>query len=302
LNGVALESGNPLLERVLGAQDPAVRLQMARWLTLPSRDPDCQRQLLGRLLDDPSVAVRRIALGWCATRQPNNHLPSVRAALLDQSSIIRSIAQFLIPKLEQIDLRRFYREAVCHAERQHLKAALGGLGEIGQPGDADLVVTFIDAPEAKIRKAALGALANLALEAHFEVFINALQSESPGISRRARMALDRHASHIGSERLEMIFAETPHSHVRRQTLSLINGLPKWQKLPILIEIFGSAEPSTRKIAENFLRSWLWTYNKTHHVQPTKPEVARLRQAVAAEGSKFEGRLGTDLRALLQSLH
>jgi hypothetical protein len=246
--------------------------------------------------------VRRIALGWCATRQPNDHLPTIRAALLDQSSIIRSIAQFRIPKLESIDLRRFYREAVCHAERLHLKAALGGLGEIGQSGDADLVVTFVDAPEAKIRKAALGALANLALEAHFEVFVNALQSESPGISRQARMALDRHALHIGSERLETIFAETPHSHVRRQTLLLINRLPKWQKLPLLIEIFGSAEASTQKRAEDFLKSWFWNYNRTHHVQPTKPEIARLRQAVAAEGLKFDGGLGTELRALLQSLH
>jgi HEAT repeat protein len=261
-----------------------------------------QRQFLGGLLDDPSVAVRQIVLGWCATQQPNNHLPAVRAALLDQSRIIRSIAQFRIPKLEPIDLRRFYREAICHGERNHLKAALGGLGEIGQSGDADLVITLVDAPETSIRKAALGALANLALEAHFEVFVDGLQSDSPGVSRQARMALDHHALHIGAERLETIFAETPHSHVRRQTLSLINRLPKWQKLPILIEIFGNAEPSTRKTAENFLKSWFWTYNRTHHVQPTKPEIARLRQAVAAEGSKFEGRLGTELRALLQSLH
>jgi HEAT repeat protein len=245
--------------------------------------------------------VRRIALGWCATRQPNIHLPTVRAALLDQSSIIRSIAQFHIPKLEPIELRTFYREAVCHAERLHLKAALGGLGEIGQSEDADLVVTFADAPEAKIRKAALGALAKLALEAHFEVFVSALQSDSPGISRQARMALDRHALLVGSERLETIFAETPHSHVRRQTLSLINRLPKWQKLPLLIEILGSAEASTRKTAENLLESWLSNYNRTHQVQPTKPEIARLRQAVAAEGSKFEGGLGSELRALLQSL-
>lgn len=225
----------------------------------------------------------------------------MRSALLDPSGIVRSIAQFHLPKLEPIHLREFYREAVCRSDRRWLKAALGGLGETGGAADADLVVAFLDAPELKIQRAALAALAKLALEAHLEIFVHALQSSSPGVSHEARAALDRHAPDIGAERLASIFAKTPHAHVRRQALALINRLSKWQKLPLLIEIFRGSDAPSRKAAENFLQSWVANYNRTHNVQPTKAEAARLRHAMTAEGPKLDGRLGLELGSIVKSL-
>ncbi|MEO8351707.1 MAG: HEAT repeat domain-containing protein [Chthoniobacteraceae bacterium] len=289
------------LEQVIGSNDPAVRLQATCWLTQPTAPLDLQHQILPRLLDDRFVAVRRVALGWCAAREPQLHLLRLREALLDESCTIRSIAQFHLPKLEPIDLRDFYRTAVRQRDPRSLNAALGGLGETGRTDDAELVVPSVDAPEPKIRKAALGALAKLALEAHVEIFIGALQAGSPGVSRQARLALNRHAQSVGADRLAAIFADSPHPHVRRQALSLINRLPKWQKLPLLIEIYGGSEDSAQRTAESFLRSWLWTYNRTHQVQPTKPEIARLRLAIATHGSKFERRLGVEFHAITGSL-
>ena len=295
------ETEEGVLERVIRSKDPAARLQLACWLAAGNTLPELQRQLIPRLLDDRVVAVRRVALGWCATREPGNHVATLRAALLDPSALIRSIAQFHLPKIEPIDLRHFYRAAVTEFERRLLKAALGGLGETGRSTDADLVVRFLDAPEPKIRRAALGALAKLALETHLEIFVDALQSSSAGVSRQARIALDRHAQIVGAGRLEAIFAEARHAHVRRQALSLINQLPKWQKLPLLIEIFGGSDESIRKVAENFLRNWLANYNRTHNIQPTKAEVARIRRAMDAQGLKLEGRLRLEFGALVKSL-
>jgi HEAT repeat protein len=225
----------------------------------------------------------------------------LHAALLDESGLVRSVAQFHLTKIEAIDLHRFYREAVCRSERRLLKAALGGLGETGRATDAHLVIPLLDAPEAKIRSAALGALAKLALEPHLDLFVQALQSSSAGVSRQARFALERHSETVGAERLALIFAETPHAHVRREALRLMDRLSKWQKLPLLIEIFGGSDSATRKTAENFLRSWLANYNRTHNLQPTKAEVVRLRGAMQTKGLKLEGRLGVELRALVHSL-
>jgi len=117
------------------------------------------------------------------------------------------------------------------------------------------------------------------------------------VSRQARIALDRDASTIGADRLARIFADTPHPHIRRQTLSQIDKLSKWQKLPLLIAILGGTEASTRTTAENFIRSWLSNYNRTPQVQPTKLEATRLRAAIEAHGSKFERRLERELRAV-----
>ena len=78
--------------------------------------------------------------------------------------MVRSIAQFHLPKLEPMELRSFYRDAIFRREQRILKAALGGLGETGGAADADMVVPFVDDPEAGIRKVALAALARIALE------------------------------------------------------------------------------------------------------------------------------------------
>jgi hypothetical protein len=290
-----------VLERIIHSNDPAPRLQLVSWLAVAKTAPDLQRRLLPRLLGDRSVAVRRIALAWCATHEPRNHLATLRAALLDPSGLIRSLAQFHLPKLEAIDLRTFYREALRECDRRHLKAALGGLGETGRLTDADLVVPLLDAPEPGIRRAALAALAKLALEPYFEIFVQALQSSSPGISRQARIALEGHASLVGADRLASIFADTPYPHVRRQTLCLINRLSKWQKLPLLMEIFGGAEIAMREAAEDFLQSWLWNYNRTHNIRPTEIEIVRLRRAMEAVGGKLEGQLGIELGAIAKSL-
>lgn len=301
LTGSDLETAGAVLGQVIESGDPAARLQATCWLAKPTTTLHLQRQFLPRLLHDRSVAVRRVALGWCATKQPGSHVAILHGALLDESSMIRSIAQFHLPKLEEINLRSFYREAVSQSERPRLKAALGGLGETGVAADAELLLPLVDAPEPKIRKAALGALAKLALETHLEVFVNALQSGSPSVSRQARIALERHASIVGADRLAMIFAETPHPHVRRQTLALMDRLSKWQKLPILIEIFAESESSLRMTAENYLRSWLSSYNRTHQLQPTKAEIARARGVIEAHGVKLQGRLGHELRAIVASL-
>jgi hypothetical protein len=101
--------------------------------------------------------------------------------------------------------------------------------------------------------------------------------------------------------LASIFAETQYPHVRRQTLSLISRLSKWQALPLLIEISGGSEISTRRSAENFLQDWLWNYNRTHNIQPTEVEIARVRRAMDTEGLKLEGKLGMELGAIVKSL-
>lgn len=222
------------------------------------------------------------------------------AALLDPSTAIRSIAQFYLPKLESIDVRSFYRDTVIGGEPRVLKAALGGLGETGQTTDAGLVLPLTHAPEPSVRKAALVSLAKLAMDAHIEIFVTALQSSSPGVSRQARIALERCAASVGADRLETIFSQTPHPHVRKQTVSLINHLPKWQKLPLLIDIFGGPDAETQKLAHYHICRWFQNFNRTHQVQPTKAGVVRLQVALEAHGSKFERTLERELRATVAS--
>ena len=127
--------------------------------------------------------------------------------------------------------------------------------------------------------------------------IQALRSSRPSLSRQARINLDRHASTLGAERLAKIFSETDYEHVRSQSLSLINHLSKWQKLPLLFEVLGENDINLRRMAEAFLRNWLCTYNRTHHIRPTDQETSALRVALEKHGANLERRLELEFRAL-----
>lgn len=164
-----------------------------------------------------------------------------------------------------------------------------------------MVVALAENSTIGIRKVALTALARLALDDHLETFLIALQDASPGVSRQACSALSSQARTIGADRLAAIFTGTTYPHVSIQTLLLINQLSKWQKLPLLIEIFGQHDDRLRATAENFLRSWLAGFNVTHFLQPTKSETARFRAAIDTYGAKLERQLGNELRAIAESI-
>jgi len=299
LNDATRQTQKIVITSILNSDDPAARLLTARWLASSAATPQLQQQLCARFLNDRSVSVRRVALGWCATREPKRHLDALRAALLDRSRIIREIAQYHLARHDTLDLRKFYIEAATTFEGNRLEAALRGLGETGARPDAELVLPLVSASGIKIRRAALAALARLAFDTHLEVFVDALQSSSPGVCRQARIALDNHASDVGADRLRAIMVETSYPHVRRQALILINQLPKWQKLPLLLESAGTAESGTQQFAHGFIRSWVSTYNRTHQVQPTGAELVQLRQAIDAHGAGVDGRLRAELEAIVE---
>ncbi len=103
--------------------------------------------------------------------------------------------------------------------------------------------------------------------------------ESPGVCGQARRALEAQATTAGAERLAVIFAQTPHRHVRLQTLALINVLPKWDALPLLIRIHGDQNDLVRGSAASHLSSWLAGFNRTHWVQPSTTDLTRFREAL-----------------------
>ena len=259
-----------------------------------------------RLLGDKLPAVRRLALGWCVAHEPEAHQHLLRAALLDRSRSVRDIAQFYLPRQEIIDLRGFYRGKVLDGGPARLLAAMGGLSETGKAEDAKLFVPLARSPRVAVRKAALSAVAKLegASGEHLEVFVTALQDGgSAGVSRQARLALERCAGEVGRERLAAIFFDSPYLHVRRQALSLINRLPKWQRVTLLVEVVGRGGPEDEATvtAGNFLRDWFANYNRSHAVAPAPKDVAELDAVLRRYDGALEPRLGRELQALVEFL-
>lgn len=291
----------PVVHVMLRSLEPATRMRVASWVAGGLVAPELVREVIPKLIADRFAAVRRTSLGWYAAYHPEESLPDLRKALLDSSPIMRSVAQFYLPKIEPIDLRAFYRGAVqAPGSAAALKGAIGGLGEMGRTEDTVLIVPLVNHAMIGIRRAAIRALGRLAPREHFEIFVQALQDRSPGVSRDAREALSRDASMVGLERLAEIFAGATCLHVRLQALSLIMQLPKWQAITQVIGIHSLPDEKIQSMTGAFLHAWLRGYNRTHHIQPSATERAQFRAAIAHAGS-LPTLLRRELGALADSL-
>ncbi|WP_157447469.1 hypothetical protein [Chthoniobacter flavus] len=293
------EAQRALIETATKSKNPAVRLVAALWLTKTGVTPALTRSYLADLLRDRVINVRYVALSWCVVHEPQSFREELRAALLDSNASLRSLAQFYLPRLEPMDVRGFYRDMVAAGDSAFLTPALGGLGETGKAEDATLVFPLLEGGKISVRKAALAALARLAPGSHLELFVRALQDRSPGVSKQARIVLESRVGEIGDERLEAIIKSDTYPHVRRQTLVLINRLPKWKKLPLLIQVGGNPDDSLQPLASVFLQVCLLTYNRTHFLQPTQSEVARLRAAFETNEERLEYRIRQELKGLVE---
>lgn len=298
------ETAQRIVEQALQTKDQMAHVQIAHWLVAKEAHPDLQRQFMVRLVSDRIPAVRRLALGWCAFHEPMAHKDALHAALLDRSRSVRAITQFYLPKLDRMDLRSFYREEVSKNEPRSLLAALGGLSETGKVEDADWIIPLVKSPRIAVRKAALSAVAKLAgaTGKYLPLFIEALQDHSPGISRQARLALEDHASEIGRDRLKASFFAVTTPHVRRQTLLLINRLPKWPRVTLLVEVVGQwwLDDSLRQTTMNFLWDWFAGYNRTHFAKPSRAELADLVAVLHEHHSAMDTRCAQELQGLVES--
>lgn len=279
-------------------------VQIAHWLISKDAPPDLQQRFMVRLVSDSIPTVRRLALGWCAFHEPAAYKDALHTALLDRSRSVRIIAQFYLPKLDSLDHRGFYRQVASQNEPHNLLAALGGLSETGKAEDADGIIPLAKSPKIAVRKAALAAIAKLAgaTGKHLPLFVEALQDHSPGISRQARLALETYASKIGRESLKALFFDVTTPNVRRQTLLLINRLPKWPRVTLLVEVVGQRwlEESLRLTATTFLRDWLAGYNRTHFAKPSQAELADLVAALDEHHGSMDARCAQELRGLVES--
>jgi HEAT repeat protein len=286
-----------LLSLIISSRDPGTRLHVALWLTKASAMPDLQFHFLPRLIDDRYFSVRRTSLAWCAVRAPHDYLDRIHAALLDECYPVRAIAHFHLPKLEDLDIRGFYLQALNSCSARNLKAVICGLSETGRSEDAGLILPFLNSDNPKFAKAALAALANLNPTTHFNHSVDALQSQSRKVSRQALVNLNGHASLVTAAKLSEIFYRVGYEHVRCHTLTLINDLPKWQKLPLLIKIQNECQDETGRQARRYLFNWLFTYNKTHHIQPLQSEIEMLRESLHEHGASLDRRLRLEFENL-----
>ncbi|HLA09571.1 MAG TPA: HEAT repeat domain-containing protein [Pyrinomonadaceae bacterium] len=273
-----------IVRHALNAQDTVIRLWAAQ--TVSSAFAGATLDLFLELMKrDRFMPVRREALRMAVKRNSPTSLAELRSALLDSHPAMREEARYHLRKLDPMDVAAFYRQSLSTAEGQTLYSVISGLGETGSAEDDPLIVPYTSHLVSKIRAAAIRALARLHGETHTDVFIDALKDEVPHVSRQALKALTDRASSLSGERIWKLFHLAKHAHVRRNALSLIEKLGKWESIHYLVRAVCDSDEDITAMSRFGIQRWLARFNRSF-LSPTPEQLAQLNNALKECGDQL----------------
>jgi HEAT repeat protein len=287
-----------ILHLAFANRDPQVRKEAAHKLhaILPSAE---SKELLIQARNDGSMEVRREALRIFAEKYVDEAGQEFQSALLDTSIAVREEAQFYFRKKGTVDLRDYYSGQLEISNNRQLCAAIAGVGEIGLTNDSQLVERFLQHRSAKIRVAALHAIAKLNASAYLDEFALALGDESGKVAREAAVALSKKPNSVGGQRLWEIYDSCRYPHGRRWALFLLARINKWDSINFLIQSLVDQTDSCVDLSQKYIARWFARYNRSF-ATPTAEQLSRLRNTLSKGNLLLSSGTHRQLDSLLTS--
>jgi HEAT repeat protein len=200
-----------------------------------------------------------------------------------------------------MDMAAFYRQHLLAAEGLTLYPAISGLGETGATADDLLIVPFASYPTSRIRRAAIRALAKLNRGAHLDLFMAALTDQVPYVSRQALNALADKASTVKGAQVWELFQSSTHAHMKRNALSLIEKLSKWESIYYLVKAVRDSDEAIAGRSRFGIQRWLAKFNRSFS-SPTPEQLARLGSALEEGGNLLDEATLEQLRFVMKGFN
>lgn len=268
--------------------DPIVRANAwARIWAAPSTAGDD----LHEGLNDSWPAIRRRCIEILCDSNPAVHQPILHAALFDGSSMVRATARYFLGKIPGADVDHIYRDRLNAGEATP-PAALFGVSESGRKEDAVLLRPFLRASRVSLRRAAVLAAGHLDGGAFGAEMKAALHDEARGVSKAARLVLERHSHLLTRNFLLDTLREGRPLHVRRAAVRLISALNKWDRVITLLDALTVA-PEFNDLIRAEIERWLQMYNRSF-VQPSRDQLIMLKRLIAVHDSMLPPDLSREL--------
>lgn len=286
-----------IVRALMTDSDPRARSWAVRHF-LPEVSVEDLPSVIGPLLRDRFMPVRRDALWVVATKRPDLAAEPLQRALLDNHISMRETARQFLTIANVADARDFYVKALEQGPESQRYAAICGLGESGQASDAPLLSAYLDSPLPKYRRAAIRAVGRLDAERKLPKLLDFLSDEKPSVSREAMKALLSKARQLPAEDLEQLVATGTSFHTRRNALTLALHTSKWQKLPALLNACADTDPRLAELAKRALRDWFVTYNRSF-AEPTRVDFEKIQVLLSRVEPMLPFGAAKELRDCLQ---
>lgn len=279
-------------------QDTVIRLWAAQRVSVVF-EGETLTSFLKLMKRDRFMPVRREALRSTVTRGLAQAPENLHSALLDTHASMREEARYYWRKSGWTDVAEFYRQSLLIGEARNLYAVISGLGETGSAADDLLLAPYTSHSAAKIRGAAIKALARLNEGINLEVLINALTDQAPSVSREALGALRLRASSVGGDRLWNILQSTLHSHVKRNALSLLEKLGTWDGTYYLVKAVCESDGAIARLSRLRIQLWMAQFNRTFSA-PSREQLEKIKSGLEECGNLLDEETQEQLRFSLKS--
>jgi hypothetical protein len=241
-----------LRDRVV--RDPDVVVRAMAPTLLPTLAEEQRRAVANVLLGDP--------VGWLAGHGLDamvelDGAPAIRAALTARSATLRRRARDWA-RVRGVDARAVYRTRLDRDPADML--ALVGLAEIGHRADITVLLDALADPRARVRAAALKAVAALDEPAAREAAMDELVAGRSGRAGRAAAAVLRDAALRNRDlaRLESVVRDVDRPAGQRMRALVLLRPARWRHLAALLGMRRAADPSLDDALDAEIRTWLAT--------------------------------------------
>ncbi len=255
LAGVSHADPGPLFGNALQDDDPAIRAWAGHRLNGAEAKfflAHSNVLLTNRLVPVRVGAVHRlVSLG---------HPLPWKKLLFDPHAQVRIVAQ-KIAREEGANPAIEYRARIPDHRGKSLCAAIVGLSETGGSEDVELIKTFLSAPEPRVRRSSLHALANLKTDNIVDLCFTSIQDQSPRVTHTARDLLLHRIGDIAPGELWTTFVATQTSWGKKNALCILANLGYWVRLPYLLKAFIETDSEVKARAAHYLTRWLLHQNR-----------------------------------------
>lgn len=250
-------AASSVLESALNDPHPPIRLWALRSLPeVLSGEPLVAH--VERATGDSDRRVRLEALALLRDVAAVAAEERLEAALLDHNSGVREFARYWLAKAGERDFAAVYRAALS-ARGSTLLGAIGGLGETGDTTDAARIESYLAASGARVRAAAVAALARLDGARYRRRFLELLTDPSGRVVRAAVEALRPHIRLLGPAAL-LSLPET-HPQAIRSGLRLARELNRWDTLEIVLTLSAQGDRAANE-TQRAIDRWLAVANRS----------------------------------------
>lgn len=283
---LAMDSTKPDLEHVvtlaLNDEDTMIRRWAAQKVA-SSFDGETLGVFVRLMKRNRFMPVRREALRIVIKSDPDHAIEELQNAMLDSHQSMREESRYLLQRIQPIDVAALYRQHLVTAQDTTLPSAISGLGETGRAEDDEWIVPYATHPSSKIRSTAIRALTKLNRRAHVGIFLNALKDEVPRVSRQAQNALAKKGSWLNPAPVWEIFKSASQVHVKRNAISVIEQLSKWESITLLIRALSDSDEGIVVMSSAAIDRWMGGLNRRFFSTPTHEQLQKLMDALAECG-------------------